>query len=458
MSNDDFSVEAINNAAIPNRESIDAVDEITLDDVFNMDDDKDNDKVNSNIEEEINTDSIEDADATIIANDVQPAEKPIETGEEFIEFDDDFKNLLMNDIKSSTPTTNDGKKNEINNNDVANTDDVIKFGSTEKLEFDDSNDKLSADLITMDIRTQKYSTNAKEEIQPDDDSIEANNANEEDIEFDFDPINNNRMSYANINNVQNNSADNINSEVKINNNMENNNQTNSPNNKKTLALIISIVLLAAILIIGGIIGYLYLSQKPTHTAQNTEKEKKDDTQPKTDSVFKDTTKNIDTTKIDSIKIASNKIDTTKTDSIKVDSAKNKPNDKPNDIITPTPANRKNTDNNTTANNNNVRQRTDRPTNTSIATHKKKSNIVPVIPQSNVNAEYTVQVYSSPSREDAERRLEALSQKNINGYISNRTIKGEVWYRVRFGSYNSYEAAVNAAARYGFSNAWIERIK
>lgn len=73
--------------------------------------------------------------------------------------------------------------------------------------------------------------------------------------------------------------------------------------------------------------------------------------------------------------------------------------------------------------------------------------------------YTVQVYSTPSKDDAEEWLDQLRSKQIaGGFVSNQTVRGQTWYRVRFGSYSSREEAENAARRNGFSKSWIDRIK
>lgn len=76
-----------------------------------------------------------------------------------------------------------------------------------------------------------------------------------------------------------------------------------------------------------------------------------------------------------------------------------------------------------------------------------------------NQVYTVQVYSTPSKDDAEEWLDQLRSKQIvGGFVSNQTVRGQTWYRVRFGAYPSREEAENAARRNGFSKSWIDRIK
>lgn len=73
--------------------------------------------------------------------------------------------------------------------------------------------------------------------------------------------------------------------------------------------------------------------------------------------------------------------------------------------------------------------------------------------------YTVQVYSSPSVEDAEEWVKLLAQKSINGaYISPQKIRDQIWYRVRFGKFSTRDEARSAASKYGFTQSWVDRIK
>lgn len=76
-----------------------------------------------------------------------------------------------------------------------------------------------------------------------------------------------------------------------------------------------------------------------------------------------------------------------------------------------------------------------------------------------NAVYTVQIYASPSESDAKEWLNVLKTKNIEGvYISPQKIRDQIWYRVRFGTFNSREEARRAALRLGFNQTWIDRVK
>ncbi|MBX3043423.1 MAG: SPOR domain-containing protein [Candidatus Kapabacteria bacterium] len=73
--------------------------------------------------------------------------------------------------------------------------------------------------------------------------------------------------------------------------------------------------------------------------------------------------------------------------------------------------------------------------------------------------YTVQIYSSPSKEDAETWLNKLRSKNVQGaFISEQNVRDKVWYRVRFGNFRTREEARNAALRLGFAQTWIDRVK
>jgi cell division septation protein DedD len=73
--------------------------------------------------------------------------------------------------------------------------------------------------------------------------------------------------------------------------------------------------------------------------------------------------------------------------------------------------------------------------------------------------YIVQIYSSPSREDAQAWLDKLKSNNVpDAFISEQNVRDKTWYRVRFGKYSTREEARNAALRYGFAQTWIDRVK
>jgi len=73
--------------------------------------------------------------------------------------------------------------------------------------------------------------------------------------------------------------------------------------------------------------------------------------------------------------------------------------------------------------------------------------------------FTVQVYSSPSKDDANERLDRLKSRNAtNISMSEQLIRGTKWYRVRFGSFHSREEAESAAKQLGFAQCWIDRVR
>ncbi len=73
--------------------------------------------------------------------------------------------------------------------------------------------------------------------------------------------------------------------------------------------------------------------------------------------------------------------------------------------------------------------------------------------------FSVQVYASPSMEDAEQWLNKLRQKKINGgFVSTQEVRGKKWYRVRFGSYSTMQEAEQMASQSGFGTAWVVRLR
>lgn len=73
--------------------------------------------------------------------------------------------------------------------------------------------------------------------------------------------------------------------------------------------------------------------------------------------------------------------------------------------------------------------------------------------------FTVQIYSSPSREDAESWLGQLKAKQVpNAMITEQEVKGRTWYRVRYGKFETKDAARASALELGYSQSWIDRVK
>ncbi|MCU0330220.1 MAG: SPOR domain-containing protein [Candidatus Kapabacteria bacterium] len=81
------------------------------------------------------------------------------------------------------------------------------------------------------------------------------------------------------------------------------------------------------------------------------------------------------------------------------------------------------------------------------------------PPSANGALYTVQVFSSPSQDDAEEWRDMLREKNVSDVtIVAQNIKGQTWYRVRFGSFARRDEAERTAVTMGFTQPWIARIR
>lgn len=73
--------------------------------------------------------------------------------------------------------------------------------------------------------------------------------------------------------------------------------------------------------------------------------------------------------------------------------------------------------------------------------------------------WVVQVFSSPSRDDADEWLQTLRNNQVkDGYIVEQKIRGQSWYRVRFGEYTSMDEAESAARTMGYKQPWIARVR
>lgn len=81
------------------------------------------------------------------------------------------------------------------------------------------------------------------------------------------------------------------------------------------------------------------------------------------------------------------------------------------------------------------------------------------PSASAQGEYVIQVYSSPSADDADEWLQQLRKRSINdGFISSQSVRGQTWYRVRFGKFTTRDEADTRASQLGFSNVWVVRVK
>lgn len=73
--------------------------------------------------------------------------------------------------------------------------------------------------------------------------------------------------------------------------------------------------------------------------------------------------------------------------------------------------------------------------------------------------FTVQVYSTPSRDDAEDWIDRLKTKNVaNPFITQQNVRGQTYYRVRFGSYPTRQEAESAAMKLGYASSWVDRVR
>lgn len=80
-------------------------------------------------------------------------------------------------------------------------------------------------------------------------------------------------------------------------------------------------------------------------------------------------------------------------------------------------------------------------------------------QTSVNPIYTIQVYATPSLEDAQFWMNKLLQMRISDvFISSQKIRDVVWYRVRFGKFTNKQQAIEVAKQFGFTQTWIDRIQ
>jgi hypothetical protein len=73
--------------------------------------------------------------------------------------------------------------------------------------------------------------------------------------------------------------------------------------------------------------------------------------------------------------------------------------------------------------------------------------------------FAVQVYATPSIDDAQAWLERLEQRGmLNPVMTSQVIRGQLIYRIRFGLYESLQTAERDAARFGYTGSWVVRLR
>lgn len=73
--------------------------------------------------------------------------------------------------------------------------------------------------------------------------------------------------------------------------------------------------------------------------------------------------------------------------------------------------------------------------------------------------FAIQVYATPSIADAEDWVERLRRRGmVNPVLSSQVVRGQMMYRVRFGLYNSLQEAERDAARFGYRDSWVVRLR
>lgn len=72
--------------------------------------------------------------------------------------------------------------------------------------------------------------------------------------------------------------------------------------------------------------------------------------------------------------------------------------------------------------------------------------------------FSVQIHVTASKDDAEDWLGKLNNQGLEGFITPKVVRDQMWYRVRFGEFKTYEEAYTAAINAGFDGTWIDRLK
>jgi hypothetical protein len=74
-------------------------------------------------------------------------------------------------------------------------------------------------------------------------------------------------------------------------------------------------------------------------------------------------------------------------------------------------------------------------------------------------EYTVEIYSTPSEDDAKMWINKLKSRNVDNIkITEHKLRDKTIYKVRFGKFTTREEAKTEATKLGYPQTWIDRVK
>lgn len=74
-------------------------------------------------------------------------------------------------------------------------------------------------------------------------------------------------------------------------------------------------------------------------------------------------------------------------------------------------------------------------------------------------EYTVEIYSTPSEDDAQMWLKKLKSRKVDNIkITEHKLRDKTIYKVRFGKFTTREEAKTEALKLGYPQTWIDRVK
>ena len=105
----------------------------------------------------------------------------------------------------------------------------------------------------------------------------------------------------------------------------------------------------------------------------------------------------------------------------------------------------------------------KPAEEKVAVSKEKEEIVKQEQSTSASKEakplFTIQVYATPSKNEAERWLNKLRSVSAQSpVITTQSIRDKTWYRVRFGNFTSRDDAEKAIRNLGYDQCWIDRVR
>jgi hypothetical protein len=88
----------------------------------------------------------------------------------------------------------------------------------------------------------------------------------------------------------------------------------------------------------------------------------------------------------------------------------------------------------------------------------QNDVIPEKPSTSTQGIYALEVYTTPSYDDAKEWINKLGKRKMSASIIPQKVRDKIVYKVRLGNFSSEEEARKTAINMGFSRSYIDRIR